>query len=309
MKELEELAKDKEELKRTVEQLAYARLVVVQTSEAGGTSTVEIVHESLIHGWPSLKRWLDEGHEDSVFMEQLRQAAKQWQQKGHDTGLLWRGEIVSEARKFRSRYRGELPWVQESFLRAVFDQHDKGVRRKRLAVGGGMIFLIALVAAAAVALVIINQARGKAQGALDDAKRAEKEAVAAKLEAEKNLEETIRKEQERRAAEEAQRAAEREAAMAQAQVAQSAEELQKANAELLIALEDAEDEKEKAEKEEERAEKEAERAEKEAERAKRAEDEALEAKQEIETLLAREKARAEKLQKQLQSKIIDDDLK
>ena len=306
MKELEELHQDQAELKRTVEQLAYARLIVVQSADAGGVSTVEIVHESLIHGWPALKRWLDDSGEDGVFMEQLRQAARQWQQKGHDAGLLWRGDIVTEARRFRARYRGELPWVQESFLRAVFDAHDRGVRRRRLAVVGSIAFLAMLVAAAAVALVVINQARSEAQGALAGAQRAEKEALAAKADAERNLEEAIRQEQERRAAEEAQRAAEREAAKANAQVALSAEELQKANAELLVALEEAEQEKDKAEKEEERASREAERAEAEAERARKAEEEALAAKQTVEQLLEKERARAAKLEQQLGSKIIDD---
>ena len=305
MKELEELSADKAEIKRIVDQLAYARLVVVQTAEAGGASTVEIVHESLIHGWPTLRRWLDEGHEDSVFMEQLRTASKQWQQKSHDAGLLWRGDIVVEARKFRSRYRGELPWVQESFLRAVFDQHDRGVRRRRIAVIGSIAFLTLLAAAASVALVIIYQARNEAQGALDDAKASEKKAIAAQQQAEKNLKDTIEAQQKQKEEEEARRKAERATAKANAQVASTNEELQKANAELLVALEEAEDEKEKAEKEEERAEEAAERAEREAEKAKRAEDRAAKAQKEAEAAHAKEKARADKLEKET-GKIVDD---
>ncbi|MCA9674758.1 MAG: protein kinase [Kofleriaceae bacterium] len=299
MKELDELAKDNAEVKRVVDQLAYARLVVVQTAEGGGTSTVEIVHESLIHSWPTLKKWLDEGHEDSVFMEQLRQAARQWQQKGHDAGLLWRGEIVGEARKFRARYRGELPWVQESFLRAVFDAHDKGVRRNRLLVVGGFIFLGALVAAAMVALFVINQQRGKAQSAAAEATQAEKVARSAKQKAEDALAETIRKEEERRAAEDAQRLAERDAAKANAKVAQSAEELQRANAELLLALEDTETEKEKAKKERDKAEKAEKQAVEAAAAARKAEAEAVMAKAEVEKLLAKERLRVKELTKQI----------
>jgi serine/threonine protein kinase len=305
MKELEDLSQDKPEMGRIVEQLAYARLVVVQTAEAGGTSMVEIVHESLIHGWPTLKRWLDEGHEDSVFMEQLRQAAKQWQQKGHDVGLLWRGDIVAEARRFRSRYRGELPWVQESFLRAVFDQHDRGVRRRRFAVIGSIAFLAALVAAAAVALVIIYNARNQAQGALDDAKASERKAIAAQQQAEQNLRDTIEAQRKQREEEEARRLAEKDAAKANAQVAMTNEELQKANAELLVALEEAEEEKEKAKMEEERAEEALERAEREAERARRAEEAAVEARKDAEAQRAKEKARAATLEKQL-GKIVDE---
>jgi hypothetical protein len=306
MKEIEELHQDPTEVKRIIDQLAYARLVVVQSMEGGGQSTVEIVHESLIHGWPTLKKWLDEGHEDSVFMEQLRQAAKQWQAKGHDSGLLWRGEIVDEARKFRARYRGELPWQQESFLRAVFDATDKGRRRRRLAFVASIVFLLGLVAAAAVALVVINKARGEAEGALDAAKTAEKSAKVAQGEAEKNLNEVIEKEKQRAAEEESRRKAERETAVANAQVAESAEDLQKANAELMVALEDAEAEKEKAKTSERHAEEAQERAERAAEKAKAAEKDALEAKEAAEKLRTKEKERADRLQKQLKGELIED---
>jgi hypothetical protein len=49
-----------------------ARLLVVQTGGGASGATVEIVHESLLHSWPTLKRWLDEGQEDAGFLEQLR---------------------------------------------------------------------------------------------------------------------------------------------------------------------------------------------------------------------------------------------
>ncbi len=306
MKELEELAKDQDEVKRAIDQLAYARLVVVQTAEAGGQSTVEIVHESLIHSWPTLKKWLDEGHEDSVFMEQLRQAARQWQQKAHDAGLLWRGEIVSEARKFRGRYRGELPWVQESFLRAVFDAHDKGIRRKRLVVVGGFVFLGVLVAAAMVALFFINQQRGKAQSAAVEATRAEKLAKTEKQKAEDALAEVIRKEEERKAAvtdleltDKELRDAYLDLTAREADLKSKGEELQRSNAELLVALEEADTEKEKAEKEKEKAEKAESAANSAADRARDAEKDAVDAKKEVDVLLAKERKRVKELEEEI----------
>jgi len=313
MKELEELSQDKTEVKRVIEQLAYARLVVVQTAEAGGVSTIEIVHESLIHGWPALKRWLDEGHEDSVFMEQLRQAAKQWQAKAHDAGLLWRGEIVNEARKFRARYRGQLPWVQESFLRAVFDSHDKGVRRKRIVVGTVIVLLAAIAAAAVVALIFINEARSKAQGALDDAKSQRAKAVKAQGEAEKALTAQIEGEKLRVQAEADKAEADRlrlEQKVKDAEtISQSASELQLTNAKMLIALEDEEKARGEAEKEKDRAEDEKDRAERSAKEAIEAKQLALDAKKEVDKLLAKEKKRADELQKRLNNaKLHDKDL-
>ncbi|MFN7133614.1 MAG: serine/threonine protein kinase, partial [Myxococcales bacterium] len=84
--ELRELSQDAPEIQRIIDQLVQARLLVVQSGGGADGASVEIVHESLIHSWPTLKRWLDETGEDSAFLEQLRNAARQWQAKGHDSG-------------------------------------------------------------------------------------------------------------------------------------------------------------------------------------------------------------------------------
>jgi serine/threonine protein kinase len=169
--ELGELSQDKSELRRAIDQLIQARLLVVQTGGGATGATVELVHESLIHTWPTLKRWLDEGQEDSAFLEQLRNAARQWKQMKRDGELLWRGEMVEEARRFQRRYRGELTRTQQDFLEAVFAQAARSTRRKRALMVGSTVFLVLLVAASAVALVVIRKAQ----------QEAEKQAVVAKV--------------------------------------------------------------------------------------------------------------------------------
>jgi eukaryotic-like serine/threonine-protein kinase len=165
--ELYELSPDPAEVHRVVDRLVRSRLLVGQTSaaEAGHASvggSVELVHESLIHSWPLLRRWLDETQEDAAFLEQLRNTAKQWQARGYPQGLLWRGEAMQEARLWHGRYRGELPELQRAYLAAVFSLAARATRRKRLAVIAAMSLLSALVVAAAVALVMIRDAQQEA---------------------------------------------------------------------------------------------------------------------------------------------------
>ena len=93
-----------------------------------GGDSVEIVHESLIHSWPTLRRWLEETQEDAAFLEQLRNAAKQWQARGRAQGLLWRGEAMQEAKLWHSRYRGDLPDLQRAYLTAVFSFSARAAR-------------------------------------------------------------------------------------------------------------------------------------------------------------------------------------
>jgi len=174
--ELHELSGEPGEVHRVVDRLVRSRLLVGQTvAGAGGTSaggTVELVHESLIHGWPLLRRWLDETQEDAAFVDQLRNAARQWQTKGYAPDLLWRGAAMEEARLWSGRYRGELPDLQRAYLGAVFALSARATRRKRLAVVGSLGFLSLLVVAAGVGLYTIRNAQ---QLATAQARRAEQQ--------------------------------------------------------------------------------------------------------------------------------------
>lgn len=222
MDELRELHTNPTELQALVDELVQARLLTVQTG--GGAATVEIVHESLIHSWPMLKRWLEESGEDAAFLEQLRTATRQWTQKGHPEDLLWRGELADEAQRFQRRFRGTLPATQKSFLDAVVELSARQARRKRTLTIAALAFLGLLAAAASVAVVVIAAARA-------DAQEKATAAVLAEAEARKNLEKAQQKERERAeaAARAEKSASELAAALKQAtEATRQAEEAQKA---------------------------------------------------------------------------------
>ncbi|HVE81474.1 MAG TPA: protein kinase [Myxococcales bacterium] len=198
--ELSELSPDGAEVQRLMQHLVQARLLVIQTGGAGSGATVEIVHESLIHSWPMLKRWLDEGQEDVAFLEQLRAAARQWQAKDLDRGLLWGGDMVEEARRFKRRFRGELPALQREFLEAVLANAARAVRLRRSLLATGGAVLVLMVAASAVALVVIRGAQRRAEEQAQVAQREKTEADKARSEAVKNMLAAQEEEKERRAA-------------------------------------------------------------------------------------------------------------
>ncbi|OJH42561.1 serine/threonine-protein kinase [Cystobacter ferrugineus] len=296
--ELRELTKDTAEMQRLIDHLVQARLLVVQTGGGALGATVEIVHESLIHSWPTLKRWLDEGQEDSAFLEQLRHAARQWQANNQDTNLLWRGELVDEAARFQRRFRGELPKLQRDFLAAVSAQARKGRWRRRALVAVGTTFLGLLVIAAVVALVVIRSSQREAQrqaaaaqAAEAVARGAETAARAAEAEARQRLAEVQAKELERQ---KAQKAAEE----ANARVELSNAELLRKNDELILALQ-------RAQVARKRAKTARKRAERSAVTARDAQEDAIRAARELSTLLHREQQRAQRLQSQLGGPVIE----
>ncbi len=236
LEELQELSRDTVELQSLTDQLVLARLLVIQTGSGATGATVELVHESLIHRWPTLHRWLEENQDDSAFLEQLRTAARQWHAKGRDSGLLWRGEMVEEAQRFQRRYRGELPQVQLDFLSAVVSQAVRANRWKRGLMIGVLVFLSALVAASLVALLVIRESKQEAEHQAREARQAEavaQENLAVAEAREKARLEAQRKEEEaRHRAEEARRKEEE----ARAQLAAAYGDLQRTNGELEGAL-------------------------------------------------------------------------
>jgi serine/threonine protein kinase len=252
-------------VRRILDHLVDARLLVVRAG--AGPSGVEIVHESLIDRWPTLRHWLDQSQEDAAFLARLQAAARQWDEAGRSGGLLWRGEAVDDARVWRRQYRGELGRREQAYLDAVFHLADRAVRTRRLVVAGTITLLALLVVAGAVALIWIGNAertaRDEAERAGTEAERA-RQAGAATERANRELlqvNDQLRTEKARqvellenlRTETAARDAARSEADHASAQVVQSRGQLQETNEQLRAALKRAEAEKENARVEAERA--------------------------------------------------------
>ncbi|WP_437916663.1 nSTAND1 domain-containing NTPase [Sorangium sp. So ce302] len=220
--ELCELPGDRGEIERVVELLAHARLLAIETGSDRAGSTVEIVHESLIERWPTLRRWLDENQEDAAFLDRLRAAARLWDASGRAADTLWRGKVAEEARGFRERYRGALPERERLYLEEVLRFADQQQRGKRRLVSGIIAALSLLVVAAGAGIVKLTRQNTVITEQLEEIRRTEdtlKKALASE-EAQRSAAERAQQESEaqRRRAEQMQREAEeaRERAEAEA---------------------------------------------------------------------------------------------
>jgi serine/threonine protein kinase len=297
--ELRELSREVGEVQRLIDQMVDARLLVVQTMEGGKGTTVEIVHESLIQNWPTLRRWLDETQEDAALIDQLRTASRQWNAKGRSPDLLWRGETAEEAKKFRRRYKGPLSDIEQMFLDEIIMYEQAVARRKRVAVVGGFIGMAVLVIAALVALVIIQKSRNEATTQAAIAEQKTNEALKLKKEADDNLAAMRQKEKERQEAERAKQ-------VVDVKLDAAEEDLKVKNAALELALAEAKENEAQAKTAEDRAraaQKAAERAQGEAVAAK---DEVVFEKAKVEALYRQEQERVKRLQAQIGSPILDD---
>ena len=298
--ELCELSLVPDDVQRVVDYLVGARLLVIQSRTDAEAHAVEIVHESLIDSWPMFRRWQDAGHEDAVFLEQLRNAAKQWDAKGRPEGMLWRGDAMQEARLWHNRYAGELTTLGQLYLDAVYEVASRATRRRRAWVTGTIVFLLMVVAAVLVAAFYIRQAEKKAR-------------IQARIAREKEVEVKdklvlIKREQSERARAEKQARTEKQARQkTQVKLDLSYKDLQKAYRQSRAAQTIAEDEQKKAEAEKRKAElatttaREANRKTQNAlAQTRLAVENERRAKAEAQRLLRLEKIRAQRYRKQLQ---------
>lgn len=161
MRELEELLGDTTHTVELVNELVDSRLLVMHARSQD--PAVEIVHESLIMSWPTLQRWLDANHEDSLFLDQLLAAANQWHSNREASGLLWGDDMVVELKRFQRRYQGKLPSVAQAFVSRIEQHALRGKRIKGSLAVLGLLVTVALLAAAAVALATISRQKARAE--------------------------------------------------------------------------------------------------------------------------------------------------
>jgi hypothetical protein len=91
---------------RVLERLVSGRLVTAYRVDRD--EWVELAHESLISGWTQLRDWLEADRADRQFRERLLAAATLWSERRRARELLWRGDMLAEALRWRRRYQGSL---------------------------------------------------------------------------------------------------------------------------------------------------------------------------------------------------------
>ncbi|MBN2495027.1 MAG: protein kinase [Deltaproteobacteria bacterium] len=163
---------------KVLQRLTAARLVSVAKSGPEGEACLELVHESLIHTWARLARWIDESQEEIRFLSEIEQAARLWERRGRREDEVWEGEALEEASRGLARCRTEVPELLSAFLEAGRRRQRRRVRRRGL-----------VVAAGALTLAVV--AVGSLLGGIELAEK-ENEARQQKVAAEKQLAEAMR---------------------------------------------------------------------------------------------------------------------
>ena len=107
---------------------------------------VEIIHESLLTSWPRLVRWQTQDADSVRLRDELRQAARLWDDHERSSDYLWSGKPFREFSVWRENYPGGLTALEEDFASAMTSLATRRRRRRRIAAAAIFGMLLAVLA-------------------------------------------------------------------------------------------------------------------------------------------------------------------
>ncbi|MGD8897656.1 MAG: protein kinase, partial [Acidobacteriota bacterium] len=165
---------EREEAEAVLSQLIDARLLTSYEVEGkeGEPSRhrIEVVHESLLKAWPRLVRWQTQDEDSAQLRDQLKQAARLWDEKGRTPDLLWSGTAFREFELWQERYPGKLTALEEDFSDSMRKRAQRRRRLRRGAVAAAFLVLAGVAGAIGISRQQAARARDQAQA---EARRAE----------------------------------------------------------------------------------------------------------------------------------------
>jgi serine/threonine protein kinase len=130
-----------------IDKLVAARLLALSETdgERTGEAYVEVIHDALLDSWPRLQRWVREDVDGARMRDQLRIAARQWNDRVRPRGLLWRDDVLADLERWLRRARPvALSELEAAFVDASRRHAGRAARLRRALVLIAIGVLIAL---------------------------------------------------------------------------------------------------------------------------------------------------------------------
>lgn len=145
--------------------LVLARLVTVRRKRPveGAEVMLELAHESLVHTWATLARWLDANRGEQAFVTEMTDAATLWDRRGRRSQELWRDDALAEAARMARRSGSNLPRVAQEFLQAASKRQDRGARQRAAVIAIAIASLVVVAVVLALGKREADVQRGAAQ--------------------------------------------------------------------------------------------------------------------------------------------------
>jgi hypothetical protein len=147
-----------------IDALVSARLLTSYEEPGAPTGQqIEIAHESLLQAWPRLVRWRTQDADGAELRQQLRQAARLWNDRGRSDDLLWSGTSYRDFSLWRERNTSELTGTEAAFAAAAIRRNTRQRRRRRLAMVAAFAAAVTVAVGASALYRNADRARARAE--------------------------------------------------------------------------------------------------------------------------------------------------
>ncbi|MCD0442812.1 hypothetical protein LO763_04135 [Glycomyces sp. A-F 0318] len=144
-----------------LEAFTAERLLVVTAD--GETPRVEIAHDALLGHWERLRRWLEDDFASLALLGQLADDAAEWDREGRDPSFLYRGTRLQAVEQAHAEVwrpdpdRFPPPGPPAPAFLEQSRTAERGRRRGRRIVAGGLVGLLVVAVVAAAAAYLAQQ--------------------------------------------------------------------------------------------------------------------------------------------------------
>ena len=135
---------DKKTIEVVLDILTDSRLVTTDVIQPGDVRTVQVAHEALIRGWPTLQEWLHENRGGLLLHRELADATSDWLRRGRDPSLLFRGSRLREVKTWAAGNEDLLSLDENAFLEAS-QRSEVSQRLTRWAFAGSSAMLLIII--------------------------------------------------------------------------------------------------------------------------------------------------------------------
>jgi hypothetical protein len=145
---------DSADFERTVERLTHGRLLIQSGGDDGQSALVDLAHDTLIHDWPQLRKWLDQDRADLVLRQRLVSDAREWARHLNDPSFLYGGTRLADAQAYVDLHGDDVGAQELAFLDASAIREQGRERARYLGQAGGGAVGTALGYGIALALIL-----------------------------------------------------------------------------------------------------------------------------------------------------------
>ena len=119
------------QINQVIDKLVEAKLVRLTPSDTQSDGQVELVHEALIDNWPRYQGWLEAEQLNRYKRLRLVRDAQDWQTQDRPSDLLWRGQMLHEAKLYQNLSVIETEFLEasENALKAASFQEENFLSR------------------------------------------------------------------------------------------------------------------------------------------------------------------------------------